>query len=51
MRCKCGGLMQLRRLTMETEARICILCGRDDMERRQPTKKDKKEAEDTGSTK
>lgn len=36
MKCKCGGTMRLMRLTMDTEAHVCIMCGRDNMPRKQP---------------
>lgn len=34
MKCKCGGLMQLRQLTMDTDAHVCVNCGRDDIPRK-----------------
>ncbi len=36
MKCKCGGIMRLMQLTMDTEAHVCIMCGRDNLPRKQP---------------
>ncbi|MFZ2949536.1 MAG: hypothetical protein WA003_08625 [Desulfuromonadaceae bacterium] len=36
MKCQCGGLMILRQLTCDTEAHVCVNCGRDNMPRRAP---------------
>lgn len=36
MKCPaCGGLMQLRRLTIDTDAYVCIICGRDNLPRKE----------------
>jgi hypothetical protein len=43
MKCSCGGLMRSRLLTADKEANICIACGRDDMPRRKPSKRDREE--------
>lgn len=40
MKCNCGGIMQMKRLSYDTEAHVCILCGRDDLPRRTPTRSD-----------
>jgi hypothetical protein len=34
MKCKCGGIMQEKRLSIDTTAHICLLCGRDDIPRK-----------------
>lgn len=35
--------MQSRQLTVDTDANVCISCGRDDIPRRQSTTKDREE--------
>lgn len=37
MKCRCGGFMQLKRLSIDTYAHVCMLCGRDDLPRRVAT--------------